>query len=126
MVSAIVVYATSFAILFVLTVVISIMALSKYHTAYYCSINPNIWCWDDWQCENNSTDNNQSNCFSTAADGNPGLLSCLAGANSTTAKLCEDGNENCVCPDPIEGADNCLQGCPGNFSEVTDACKTKL
>lgn len=126
MVSAIVVYTTTFAIFFVLTIVFSILAFSKYHTAYYCSIDPNVWCWNDWQCENNSTDNSQSSCFATAADGNMGLLSCLAGPTSKAATLCEDGNEDCVCPDPIEGADNCLQGCPLNFSLVTDACKTKL
>lgn len=109
--------------------------LGEWYRDRQCFTNPNIWCYDSWQCNTNCTIGTPAadteGCF-TRATGPTGLASCVFGPTSALATLCLTGNSGatadpaCSCVLPTsESANNCFAGCPEGLTGVApgaDCC----
>lgn len=121
-------YIIVFAILFVGALAALTWMLGVWFKEHQCALNPNIWCSDTWQCNNNCpTGFTGSACF-LHGTGTTGLASCLFGPTAAGANICIPAGvptggipENCNCPAGITGAtNNCLGSCPQNLSGVAN------
>lgn len=116
-------YTIAFAFLFVLVLVALTWTLYVWYQEHQCVANPNIWCSNEWRCNNLCPANLGKNpCFSTATN----LASCLFGPTSAIANKC-----NASTGDPLTGecqcaiaGQNCLTGCNTNLPNVN--CKKAL
>lgn len=127
-------YLIVFAILFLILLAVLTWVLDLYNKAHKCPLEPNIWCFDDWVCNNNCTGGvdaqgrSVSTCFEQATSPT-GLASCLYGPQSNTASLCftppttGTGGLACDCtPEMTSTRSNCLSNCPSTLDDVpTDA-----
>ena len=136
-------YVITFAVLFLISLGVLTWALDLYNKSQQCAANPNIWCWDDWKCNNNCTvangfqnPNNSpiganapyttstevqttaavSGCYINAAN-NTGLSSCLFGSDNYYADLCILGsNTNGIGDIPAGQTGGTSCNPPANFS----------
>jgi hypothetical protein len=130
-------YIITFAIMFLIMLAVLTWVLVVYNQMYSCGLNPNIWCFDDWQCNKVCTPDSPgaigaSPCFSDAAiaTGPTGLYGCVLGPDAAAATYCngtgttDDTQPLCNCPAPVEGVSNCLTGCATTLGGVggTDVC----
>jgi hypothetical protein len=135
-------YIIIFAILFLVALGVLTWALSVFYKASQCNLDPNIWCSDNWTCQTAcpSTDPNDPNtcytplapngagpvdpcfCKNISPDGGvTGMAGCI---NTQINNYCTA--ESCACPDPIAGANNCLNGCPNTLGKVNPSECTTL
>jgi hypothetical protein len=120
-------------ILFLAILVLWYFALGFYYKAYECSIDPNIWCWNDFTC-NVACGTNDIPCGTSVSVSascydltSPSLPECLYGPTTNLATQCLSSNDsdNCTCPVPLDNdANNCFEGCPFGTKNVTNSeCK---
>lgn len=124
-------YFITFAVLFIIFLALFTWVLGVWYKSNQCSIQPNIWCSDNWSCNQNSSDG--SPCFLTAT-GATGLASCLFGPESAIALVCFNaptggtGGLACNCPTGMAvQTNNCLSNCPGTTAHInsnTECCCT--
>jgi len=126
-------YMIVFAILTIAAIGALTWTIGIWYKSNQCAINPNIWCFDTWQCNENCTTQlpyDTQNCFGRATDGT-GLASCLYGPTSAIATTClainaPTGGTGTACPCALSGptGTSCLAGCAGDFSGLTggDTC----
>lgn len=122
-------YILIFAALFLIAMGVATWTLGVWYKANQCAIYPNIWCSNNWTCNNSCTGAQSSQynpCFSEYGTGTTGLAVCLMGPNSTQAQLCFSvptgataGTTSCDCVPPLQGANNCLSGCPSSLANIT-------
>lgn len=123
-------YIIAFAILFLILLAVLTWTIDLYNKAHKCELEPNIWCFDTWQCNNNcagSTNNDGqpvNACFDNAT-GPTGLASCLFGPDSTQASLCftppNTGTNElaCACTEELTNTrSSCLANCPQSLGDV--------
>lgn len=125
-------YIISFAILFLISLLVLTWVLDVFNKSYGCTYQPNIWCSDSWRCQNlcTTTSNGKpvNSCFNqTFATGPTGLASCLFGPNSPGATACffpPEGDDPtavaCDCPSTLKGTNvqNCFNNCARDTSSV--------
>lgn len=128
-------YIIIFAILFLIALGVLTWVLSVFYKSYGCNYYPNIWCSDNWVCQNNCTNGiitgtniPANSCFTNATV--PGLASCLYGPNAPGATVCLNPPTNgpstggtglaCNCPTGMEGSQvmNCFNGCGSNLDSI--------
>lgn len=92
--------------------------ISEINSNNACQLNPSIWCYNDWTCQNtcSGVDGNINPCYNQKE----GLAECLFGLDSDQANFCTA--DSCPCVPPIESAGNCFKGCPTQKDEIT--CST--
>jgi hypothetical protein len=114
------IYTIIIAILIIILVVLGSWVLYLRFQSFGCITNFNIWCSDDWVCQNNCDSTYPVIPFQTGTS--PQLASRLYGPTSLLATTCssdtiaESGTATCACATP--NTSNCLSGCPRNSSEV--------
>ena len=120
-------YVIVFAILFLVGLVALTWTLGVYYKANQCAIYPNIWCADNWVCNNTCGGGFTGNaCFGLS--GSTGLSSCLFGPNSTTAQVCfqvPEAGLSCTCTTGMQQTNNCFSGCAQDFASIagtTNCC----
>lgn len=110
------IYIGIFLILFIIAIVMLTLCLYYYNQAQQCAIEPNIWCWNTWQCEGGGG----GNC--SAVTGPTGLAECLFGPTGTIAGYCfnapQGPTSDPLCDCVINGASNCLNGCYSNLADA--------
>lgn len=115
-------YIIIFAILFLVALGILTWTLDMWYKQHQCALHPNIWCSDNWTCNNACTPGSAvSPCFVNL--GPTGLASCLYGPNVAGATACiappsETGGVACDCPTEMQGAQNCFVGCASKLSDI--------
>lgn len=103
--------------------------LGEWYRTRQCFTDPNIWCFDTWQCNANAATGaialDIKGCFQNATQAT-GLASCVYGPNSALAMYCYGTGPTstteplCECALPVIGsAQNCLAGCPTGLGDVT-------
>lgn len=127
-------YIVSFFILFLVVLALLTWVIYLYKRSYECSTYANIWCWDDWSCNQKCQKDPSGTCKAGGKDVNScfcdsqgrGLPSCLYGPDIPAAKVCYNFDSDplaCECPDTMKGAQqqgtvtNCLAGCAANLKE---------
>ena len=116
-------YIIIFGILFLVALVAFTWMLDMWYKANQCFLYPNIWCSDNWTCNNSCpTGLNVSECFINL--GPTGLASCLYGPDAPGARVCltppsETGGVACPCPAEMQGIANCFSGCAQNLNTTT-------
>jgi len=126
-------YIIAFALLTLAALGVLTWVLGEWYKSHQCITNPNIWCSDTWQCNNNCTELTDpaidvDRCFVNAI-GATGLASCIYGPNSAIATRCFSfgetggtGSEDqtlCACVLPTgQSSNNCFAGCPSNLGGV--------
>ena len=124
-------YIISFAVLFVVTLVVLTWVLDVFYKAQACGTYPNIWCSDTWTCTNNCpgavnpSGYPVSQCFENV--GTTGLSSCLFGPNAAGATACYftpsgDGGLSCDCVASMQNTPNCYSGCAQSLDDITGPC----
>lgn len=121
-------YIIIFAILFLVALGILTWTLDMWYKQHQCALHPNIWCSDNWTCNNPCPTGYTGNqCFVNL--GPTGLASCIYGPSAAGATAClnppaETGGTACSCPTGIQSANNCFIGCAGRLSDVagSDCC----
>src|SRR5690606_22735809 len=113
-------YIITFGILVILTLAALTWMLQQWYRETQCVLDPNIWCSDQWTCNNSCpTGSSNNECFINL--GPTGLASCLYGPNSAIATVCftpptGGTGTSCNCPPELVGiTNNCLAGCPIDF-----------
>lgn len=118
-------YIITFAILFVIALGLLTWAIGKGFAANQCVLQPNIWCSDNWTCNNScpTGDTTHNSCFQNI--GPTGLASCIFGPNSAIANTCvaptngDTGAVACDCNQATsQQTNNCLSNCPQNLQQV--------
>lgn len=120
-------YIIIFAVLFLITMAVATWTLDLWYKANQCAIYPNIWCSNNWTCNNSCTGGQTgqyNSCFYDYGTGTTGLALCLMGPNSVQGQLCFNptgptGSTSCDCVAPMQSANNCLAGCPQNLNAIT-------
>lgn len=117
-------YVIIFSILFVITLIVLTWTLYEWYQNYQCGSHPNIWCSDEWVCNEVCTTGHGptgTNCYLS----NDNLASCLYGPNSAIANLCANNGQGqatmplCEC---IVAGNNCLSNCPLTIDRVSTNC----
>jgi len=126
-------YILLFAILFLVALGVLTWVLDVYNKAHQCSQYPNIWCSDNWTCNNSCGGGitggyTVNSCFESVQP--TGLASCLYGPNSPTATICLNvpttgptvGGTGLACDCPTGMTDpsvmNCFNGCAFDLNSV--------
>lgn len=96
--------------------------LSVWYKSHRCALYPNIWCSDNWICNNNCPINSPYNsCFTKATT--EGLASCLFGPNAPGATVClnqpNNNGPSCPCIDTMKAVNNCLANCAKSLNQVS-------
>lgn len=92
--------------------------ISEVNAGNACQLDPNIWCYNDWTCQN--TCSGQDGTINSCYNQKEGLAECLFGLDSPQANFCTA--DNCPCVVPLESADNCFNGCPSQRNQIN--CST--
>lgn len=137
-------YVITFLILFLVALGVLTWVLDGYNKVHKCSTFPNIWCWNDFQCQNpcskqpcttGSTEQCAfsnippgitgaiqsapvSNCFlspNSSTGPTGGLASCLIGPDSTTSTLCVPNTG-------VTGTNNLSCNCVAPVQNITSNC----
>lgn len=118
-------YVIIFAVLFLIALGALTWTLSVWYKENQCALNPNIWCSDNWICNNNCPTGSAFNpCFYNSATGSIGLGSCLYGPTAAGANICStlppgsSTGTSCPCPSGIQNVNSCLAGCAQNIGSV--------
>jgi len=112
-------YTLFISFLIIILVVLGSWVLYLRFQSFGCLTNYNIWCNDDWVCQNNCDSTYPTIPFQTGTS--PQLASRLFGPNSQIATSCNSqniANNTGTCTCAISNANNCLSGCPLNSSQV--------
>lgn len=116
-------YSITFAILFLILLGILTWVLDVWYKQNQCALEPNIWCSDNWTCNNTCpTGLSVNECFINS--GSTGLASCLYGPNAPGARICFNtpsgtGGLSCNCPTNMTTqTNNCFSGCPQNLRSI--------
>jgi len=118
-------YIIAFAILFLISLGLLTWVLDVWNKANECAVFPNIWCSDNWTCNNSCpTGLGFNECFNNV--GSTGLASCIYGPNSAIATTCftwptggDTGAVACDCTQPMQQqTNNCFSGCPNSLDAV--------
>jgi hypothetical protein len=118
-------YVIIFAILFLIALGVFTWTLDMWYKQYQCSIYPNIWCSDNWTCNEACPEGfTGERCFVTL--GSTGLASCIYGPKAPGATVCLNPPSNpneasCSCPTGIQVTNNCLVGCASQLGEVSNS-----
>jgi hypothetical protein len=128
-------YIIVFAVLFIISLILLTWMLDVWYKSRTCQYNSEIWCSDNWICNNNAAPNGAfSTCPSTSGENDgtiniysdcftkadkPGLASCLFGLTSYKETVCgatgSTDDQKCGCPpDVLYTNGNCLLGCNNN------------
>ena len=140
-------YVIIFAILTLIVLGLLTWVIGEWYAARQCFTDPNIWCFDTWQCNSNCPAGtpplDQAGCF-TEATNQSGLASCIYGPDSFLANFCfgnytptgptgdtgstgstgdtgstgPTGGPACECLLPQGITNNCMAGCPSDLSHV--------
>lgn len=139
-------YILVFTILFFVAIGLLTWVLDTYNKSHLCTLNPNMWCTDNWTCQTACTIGTSGVCSATNANGNTyqvkdcfcssgttGLASCLFGPEAEGSNTCSNpgindtGVGDCVCPDVLTTAptdsslaNNCLNSCAGSITELAN------
>lgn len=121
-------YIIVFAILFLVALGILTWVLDVYSKQHSCALHPNIWCSDNWTCNNSCpTGSGYNACFNNV--GSTGLASCLFGPDSSIATTCLNlptgtggtGAAACDCVSGIQQTvSNCFSGCAANLGDISN------
>ena len=119
-------YLITFTLLFLIALGVLTWVLDVWYKTNQCIQNPNIWCSNDWTCNNIGTACPNGNaCFSNPNFGVTGLANCLFGIGSPLLQRCEGNTEPggvaCVCPTNMTKTNNCFSSCA---TSIRDATKT--
>ena len=122
-------YVIIFAILFIIALGVLGWVLDVWYKANQCFLYPNIWCSDNWTCNNSCPTGFANSCFDNV--GPTGLASCLFGPNAPGAKTClsaPTGGLACECPSTVDNTvRNCFSMCASDLGSVnpqtTCCCK---
>lgn len=123
-------YLITFIILFITALFVLTWLLDVFNKNAQCTFDPNIWCSDEWTCQNKCTGSVDpegqpvSSCFENLET--TGLASCIYGPQAPGATICltqPDENDptalSCNCPQNLQsGVMNCLGGCPQTLDAV--------
>ena len=119
-------YVIVFAILFFIVLGLLTWVLDQWFKERQCTLFPNIWCSDNWTCNNSCPPGFPGNqCF--VNPGPTGLASCIFGPHAPGATTClvapsQTGGVACNCPTGMaEQTANCFSGCAQNFSSINPA-----
>jgi hypothetical protein len=123
-------YIIVFAILILTTLGVLTWVLGEWYQSRQCFTDPNIWCFDTWQCETNCTTVNDppidlqgQKCFQNAL-GATGLASCVFGVNSFIASYCfvqsgPSGPSDPLCSCVLSSVTgNCFANCASTVGQV--------
>lgn len=118
-------YIIIFAVLFFIALGVLTWALGAVYREHECAFYPNIWCSDDWSCNNVCPAGYPGNeCFVTHGPGSTGLASCIFGPNAPGHDVCYNtppgtGGVACGCPTGMtDQTNNCFSGCAFNFNDM--------
>lgn len=126
-------YIIVFAVLTVGVLAAVTWVIGEWYKAYQCFRDPNIWCFDTWQCANNCAIGagpalDVANCFGNATQAT-GLASCIYGPNSFLATYCFSPQAGATAGGPLcecsitagtgGTGGNCLVGCPQDLSQIS-------
>jgi len=118
-------YIIIFAFLFFIVLGMLTWVLDLIFKQHSCSIYPNIWCSDNWTCNDSCpTGSNFNSCFNNI--GPTGLASCIFGPDSIQGTLCltvpsvTGGTAtSCNCTTGMsQQTNNCLAGCPQTIGGI--------
>jgi hypothetical protein len=140
-----IIFVIIFAILVILVIALSTWYIYLRNQIIECQVNPHIWCYNDWTCNNptgpcpagtnvcytnNGTIDSKGNTVSP-----PGLVNCLIGPQTEAATFCaaaitppgevEVGDPACECL--ITTDKNCFNNCNYDITKVppTTPCAIK-
>jgi len=118
-------YIIVFAILFLIGLGVLTWTLGVWYKSQQCAIYPNIWCSDNWTCNNNCPTGYTGNSCFLNATAPTGLASCIYGPDAPGAKVClttpagtSATATSCDCPTGMQQTANCFSGCSQNFSSI--------
>jgi hypothetical protein len=134
-------YIIVFIILFITSLIVLTWMLDVFNKNIQCTMEPNIWCSDEWYCQSactggQSVEGPVSSCYENAGPsgtvgytGITGLANCLFGPNAPGATVCFEQPAQtgatalaCDCPTILQsGVGSCLSGCPLNLNSVNNA-----
>lgn len=124
-------YVIIFGILIILWLIVLTWTLDVWYKVNQCAIHPNIWCSNNWRCNNSCNDPNVNTCFATYGTGPTGLAACLIGPDSFAAKYCfvaptggasgttAADSVSCECTNGMQATNNCFSGCAANLSSLS-------
>jgi hypothetical protein len=116
-------YIIFFSILFFVALGVLTWTLSTWYKEHQCVLYPNIWCSDNWTCNNPCPTGHTGNqCFVNL--GPTGLASCIFGPNAPGSRDClatppGTGGLACDCPTGMQSIPNCFAGCADSFNDLT-------
>jgi len=122
-------YIIVFAVMVIISLVAITWTLDVWYKATQCVLDPNVWCSNNWTCNNTCPTTGQYNeCFTVT--GGTGLALCLMGPDSAQGQLCfnipNDDTVSCECTPEMQAAPNCFSSCARNFESVgqsgSDSC----
>ena len=136
-------YIIVFAILFLIILGLLTWVLDIFYKNHQCTLYPNIWCSDNWSCNNVCPGGTSpvanglpvNPCFGNTAyvgptgEGGTGLASCIFGPTAMGATACfvtPSGGPptggtglSCDCIPEMSFTQNCFSGCAINLTSVT-------
>lgn len=119
-------YIIVFAIMVLVALGVLTWTLSVWYKTSQCAVYPNVWCSNNWTCNNSCAGTTGFNsCFTDYGTGTTGLALCLMGPDSTQGQLCfqmptggTGDDVSCDCIPEIQKAQNCFSQCAQDFKSM--------